>query len=97
MTNGALRSANFTKRNMAQEKIVGANALGTALASMKGKVDTRLSGKVDVVAGMGLSSNDYTLEDKAKVAVMPNFWVGTQDQYDAIATKDDKTFYFITE
>ena len=26
-----------------------------------------------------------------------NFWFGTQNQYDAIATKDPDTFYFITQ
>ncbi len=56
-----------------------------------------ISGKVDKVSGKGLSTNDYTAADKAKVDATPTFWVGTQDEYDAIAVKDNKTFYYITE
>lgn len=56
-----------------------------------------ISGKVDKVSGKGLSTNDYTAADKAKVDATPTFWVGTQAEYDAIATKDNNTFYYITE
>lgn len=56
-----------------------------------------ISGKVDKVSGKGLSTNDYTAADKAKVDATPTFWVGTQAEYDAIAVKDNKTFYYITE
>ncbi len=58
---------------------------------------TEVSGKVDKVSGKGLSTNDYSNADKAKVAATPTFWVGTQAEYDAIATKDNNTFYYITE
>lgn len=56
-----------------------------------------VSNKVDKVTGKGLSTNDYSNADKAKVEATPTFWVGTQAEYDAIATKDNKTFYYITE
>lgn len=56
-----------------------------------------ISGKVDKVSGKGLSTNDYTAADKAKVDATPTFWVGTQAEYDAIVTKDSKTFYYITD
>lgn len=56
-----------------------------------------VSGKVDKVTGKGLSTNDYSNADKAKVDATPTFWVGTQAEYDAITTKDNKTFYYITE
>lgn len=56
-----------------------------------------ISGKVDKVSGKGLSTNDYTAADKAKVDATPTFWVGTQAEYDAISVKDNKTFYYITE
>lgn len=56
-----------------------------------------ITGKVDKVSGKGLSTNDYTTADKAKVDATPTFWVGTQAEYDAIATKDNNTFYYITE
>ena len=56
-----------------------------------------ISGKVDKVSGKGLSTNDYTAADKAKVDATPTFWVGTQAEYDAIAVKDNNTFYYITE
>ena len=58
---------------------------------------TEVAGKVDKVSGKGLSTNDYTAADKAKVDATPTFWVGTQAEYDAIATKDSKTFYYIIE
>lgn len=58
---------------------------------------TDISGKVDKVEGKGLSANDYTDADKAKVAATPTFWVGTQAEYDAITDKDSNTFYYITE
>lgn len=58
---------------------------------------TEVAGKVDKVSGKGLSTNDYTNADKAKVDATPTFWVGTQAEYDAIATKDSKTFYYIIE
>lgn len=35
------------------------------------ETDAKLSGKVDKVAGKGLSANDYTDEDKAKLAELP--------------------------
>lgn len=56
-----------------------------------------ISGKVDKVTGKGLSTNDYTNADKAKVDATPTFWVGTQAEYDAIVDKDSNTFYYITE
>lgn len=56
-----------------------------------------ITGKVDKVSGKGLSTNDYTAADKAKVDATPTFWVGTQAEYGAIAVKDNKTFYYITE
>lgn len=56
-----------------------------------------VSGKVDKVTGKGLSTNDFTNADKAKLDATPTFWVGTQAEYDAIADKDSKTFYYIVE
>lgn len=56
-----------------------------------------VSGKVDVEDGKGLSTNDYTDAEKAKLAATPTFWVGTQAEYDAISTKDNNTFYYIAE
>lgn len=55
-----------------------------------------ITGKVDKVAGKELSTNDYTNEDKAKVAATPNFWVGSQSEFDSLS-QDNNTFYFITE
>lgn len=56
-----------------------------------------ISNKVDKVEGKDLSTNDYTDADKAKLDATPTFWVGTQAEYDAIAVKDNNTFYYITE
>ena len=35
------------------------------------------AGKVDKITGKGLSANDYTDEDKAQLASVPNFSYGT--------------------
>lgn len=51
---------------------------GTALAVSDKAVDIDLSGKVDVEDGKGLSANDYTDEEKAKLAAI-----------DASATADE--------
>lgn len=60
-------------------------------------LNRELDTKVDKEEGKGLSTNDYTDSDKAKLAATPSFWVGTQAEYDAITTKDTKTFYYIVE
>ena len=44
----------------------------TSLANYKTEVTTALSGKVDTVAGKGLSTNDYTTADKNLVATIGN-------------------------
>lgn len=77
---------------------LGEYAKKSELPSVDGLATTAdLSGKVDKVDGKGLSTNDYTDEDKAKLAATPSFWVGTQAEYDAITNKDTKTFYYIVE
>jgi hypothetical protein len=55
-------------------------ALGSTQASLNqrfenkdGEFETALSGKVDKVQGKGLSSNDYTNEEKAKLAGLSNY------------------------
>lgn len=42
-----------------------------------GKIKSQLSGKVDKAEGMGLSSNDYSAEDKAKLAGLSNYVLPT--------------------
>lgn len=49
------------------------SALGFTPAST-----TSLSGKVDVVSGKGLSTNDYTTSDQATVTSMKNGWANVQ-------------------
>lgn len=49
-------------------KLVNGDALLYALKGIKGKVDTAMTGKVDKVTGKGLSTNDYTTEEKNKLA-----------------------------
>lgn len=61
------------------------------------KYITDVSGKVDKESGKGLSTNDYTDADKAKLAATPLFWVGTESEYNALPTKDNNTFYYIVE
>lgn len=58
------------------------------------------SGKVDAVSGKGLSTNDYTSEEKEKVARMKESIVLTQAEYDALSSaekNDDSKIYFIRE
>lgn len=55
-------------------------------------------GKVDAVNGKGLSSNDYTTEEKEKVARMKESIVLTQAEYDKLPAdqkNDDSKIYFI--
>ena len=49
---------------LADTSIQGVSVDGTALTPVSGVVDIDLSGKVDVVSGKGLSTNDYTQADK---------------------------------
>lgn len=56
--------------------------------------------KVDAVSGKGLSTNDYTNEEKEKVARMKESVVLTQSEYDALPASekdDDSKIYFIRE
>lgn len=34
---------------------------------------------------------------QTELNTFPTFWIGTQDEYDQIATKDEGTLYFIKE
>lgn len=56
---------------IADAKKAGTDAQ-TSLANYKTEVTTALSGKVDTVAGKGLSTNDYTTADKNLVATIGN-------------------------
>lgn len=58
------------------------------------------SGKVDAVSGKGLSTNDYTDEEKEKVARMKESVVLTQSEYEALSSAekvDENKIYFIRE
>lgn len=86
--------------NSAPETLDTLGELATAITEHKevtDALDAAITKKVDKETGKGLSSNDYTDADKAKVAATPSFWVGSQAEYDAIAVKDKNTFYYITE
>lgn len=48
-------------------------------------------------AGKKLTTEDYTTEEKSKVANTPTFWSGTESEYEALTTKDDTTIYLIVE
>lgn len=63
----------------------------------KEEVDEALSNKVDKEDGKGLSSNDFTNEDKAKLDATPSFWIGTQAEYDSLEPKPTNTFFYITD
>lgn len=54
-----------------QNKPTTVAGFGITDAYTKSETDSALAGKVDTVSGKGLSTNDYTDAEKAKVAAMP--------------------------
>lgn len=54
-----------------------------------------IDGKVDKVAGKGLSTNDYSNADKDKLDSIGLEWFGTRSEYDALGTYNPTTKYFI--
>ena len=54
-----------------------------------GKVETGLSGKVDKVEGKGLSTNDYTDEEKGKLAKLQPFSIGAIGQLTGSSSQQD--------
>ena len=66
---------------------------------IQSELDAALADKVDKVAGKGLSKNDYTDADKAKVDASKNEFVGTLDEWDAKTTAQKKEYdtYQITD
>lgn len=59
------------------------NVISSTYAT-KTELSDGLSGKVNAVAGKGLSSNDYTNEDKDYVDGLPAQLLGKQDKYETI-------------
>jgi len=57
---------------------------------------TAIAGKVDKVSGKGLSTNDFTTSEKAKLSDCQTGWIGTESEYGALAQKDFD-LYFIYE
>lgn len=66
---------------------------------IQSELDAALADKVDKVAGKGLSENDYTDADKAKVEAAKNEFVGTLAQWEALTTAQKKAYdtYQITD
>jgi hypothetical protein len=78
----AAKVANLSGINSGDQDIAAMNHTNrTALDAVTGvnTGDQDLSGKVDKVAGMGLSSNDYSNTDSAKVANLSGVNTGDQD------------------
>lgn len=59
---------------------------------IQSELDAALADKVDKVAGKGLSKNDYTDADKAKVDASLNVFTGTQAEWAALSTAEKKTY-----
>lgn len=59
---------------------------------IQSELDAALADKVDKVAGKGLSKNDYTDADKAKVDASKNEFVGTLDEWEALTTAQKKEY-----
>lgn len=68
--------------------------LSDALSTLPTNED--LNNKVDKVEGKGLSTNDFTDEDKAKLdSLQSSIVVLTQEEFDALENKDSKTLYIV--
>lgn len=59
---------------------------------IQSELDAALADKVDKVTGKGLSKNDYTDADKAKVDASLNVFTGTQAAWAALSTAEKKTY-----
>ena len=59
---------------------------------IQSELDAALADKVDKVTGKGLSKNDYTDADKAKVDASLNVFTGTQAEWAALSTAEKKTY-----
>lgn len=66
---------------------------------IQSELDAAVAGKVDKVAGKGLSKNDYTDADKAKVDASKNEFIGTLAEWNAKTTAQKKEYdtYQITD
>lgn len=62
---------------MAQKKFLDLNGLLYFWNKVKGYVDSANANKVDKVSGKGLSTNDYTNEEKQKLAGLNNYTLPT--------------------
>lgn len=52
---------------------MGENSAGQSTKDIKNSINRLNAGKVDKIAGKGLSSNDYTTKEKQKLAALPTF------------------------
>lgn len=85
-----------TKTWVSTQNYLTQNNLETALQSYakSAELDEKYVAKE---VGKKLTTEDYTTEEKSKVANTPTFWSGTESEYDALTTKDDTTIYLIVE
>ena len=97
---GGTDNANWTELEVAAEFIATNNdgsdtiVVGpSTVLTTKVYVDGELAGKVDLEAGKGLSTNDYTDADQAAVARIPASFgdLATQDEADLTLTLDQIT------
>lgn len=71
------------------------NEIGNIQTETLTLVDQKLTNKVDKVSGKELSSNDYTTEEKVKLANFPNIVSISNSDYSNLATKDPNTLYLV--
>lgn len=82
-TDGKANSATSADYAIKAERDGHNNVISSTYAT-KTELSDGLSGKVNAVAGKGLSSNDYTNEDKDYVDGLPAQLLGKQDKYETI-------------
>lgn len=86
----------ITREEMYLKKIAENGSGGSVDAYTKAETDAKLSTKVDKVSGKGLSTNDFTTIEKAKLSDCQTGWIGTESEYSAL-TQKDFDLYFIYE
>jgi len=74
--------------------LVNGNPHNTQIADIPNLTDI-INSKVDKIVGKGLSTNDYSNADKAKLDSIGEEWFGTRSEYEALGTYNPTTKYFI--
>lgn len=73
ITNFRIHEADKAQHTTAAERDAWNNKADASTVYTKSEIDTALNGKVDKITGKGLSTNDYTTNEKTKLASLANY------------------------